>query len=315
MKNSQLSDLIFNVTASAIESRPAIHQASMVGLIREVVNCDAAWWGWSSFTGGRTVLVNSASYNLPKQFDAAVRAVAHIDPFIRHGRNLSHFSMAVTLDTAPVAPEYKAFADSFNIASILNGHCRLGGASPFHFFMSLYRKDAVATFSAIEVDDFRIVLRHLEQSLTLSLRTEINARAPMGGEASVVDVNGQIVHSSNGFKKAIAQEKLSKPQLAAVLKKLSKSTTQWTGKTITLTTEPYAEDLVLVRLSQPGKWDILSPREKSVAELYVSGLSMRAIATANRVSPNTVRNQLATIYKKTATRGKIALTHTLTRSS
>lgn len=314
MNNAQLSELILKLTDSAIGSSSIDHQSKMVSLIREVVQFDAAWWGWSSFTGGRTMLVNSASYNLPRSFDAAVRAVSHIDPFIRRGRNLPLFSMWLAPSTATVAPEYKAFAKSYNLGAMLNGHCRLESASSFHFFMSLYRMDPSSTFNADEVDDFRIILRHLEQSLSVSFHSEIKASAPVGGEAAIVDADGQIVHATSGFAKAMANEKLGKRQRNAILGRLPEKTTHWIGRSVTLTAERYTQDLALVRLSRPGAWDVLSPREKKVAELYLSGMSMRAIAALNRVSPNTIRNQLASIYKKTSTKGKLALSRALMRN-
>ncbi len=313
MNNDQLSELILKLTDSAIGSSSIDHQSKMVSLIREVVQFDAAWWGWSSFTAGRTMLVNSASYNLPRSFDAAVRAISKIDPFIRRGRNLPLFSMWLSPTMASVAPEYKAFAKSYNLGAILNGHCRLNSASSFHFFMSLYRTDVSSTFSTDEVDDFRIILRHLEQSFSVSMRSEIKASAPVGGEAAIVDADGQIVHATSGFAKAMASEKLGKRQRNAILGRLPTKTNHWIGQSVTLTSERYTQDLALVRLSQPGAWDVLSPREKVVAELYLSGMSMRAIASTNRVSPNTVRNQLASVYKKTSTKGKLALSRALVR--
>lgn len=57
--------------------------------------------------------------------------------------------------------------------------------------------------------------------------------------------------------------------------------------------------------------DRLSPRERKVAELYLSGLTMRQIATTNRVSPHTVRNQLAAIYRKIGVSGKLGLARAL----
>ena len=314
MHNTQLSELILKLTDSAIVSSSIDHQSKMVSLIREVVQFDAAWWGWSSFTGGRTRLVNSASYNLPRSFDAAVRAVSHIDPFIRRGRNLPLFSMQMSPSTASVAPEYKAFAKSYNVGAILNGHCRLESASSFHFFMSLYRTAESSIFNTDEVDDFRIILRHLEQSLSVSVRREIKATAPVGGEAAILDADGQIVHATSGFAKALATEKMGKRQRNTILGRLPEKTTHWIGQSVTLTTERYTQDLALVSLSQPGAWDVLAPREKKVAELYLAGMSMRAIAVANRVSPNTVRNQLASIYKKTSTKGKLALSQALMRN-
>ncbi|MDD9939873.1 MAG: response regulator transcription factor [Myxococcales bacterium] len=45
-------------------------------------------------------------------------------------------------------------------------------------------------------------------------------------------------------------------------------------------------------------WDALSAREREVAQGFVSGLSVRAIATKLGISENTVRNHLKSTYRK-----------------
>lgn len=52
MNASDFSDLILKLGASAVDSPPAEHQARMITLLGDVIGFDAAWYGWSSFTGG-----------------------------------------------------------------------------------------------------------------------------------------------------------------------------------------------------------------------------------------------------------------------
>ncbi|MEH7828590.1 helix-turn-helix transcriptional regulator [Gemmobacter denitrificans] len=306
----QLSDLVLRLMASAMESSVTEHQGRMVEFLRDAIPFDAAWWGWSNLSGGRLTIVRSTTHALPRSFESAVRAVMHIDPFVRHGRSLPVFSMTQDLATAVVDPAYRSFAEAFRLQAILNGHCRLGAGSSFNFFMSLYRHQG-AVFSQAEAADFRIILRHLEQSLSLSLRAEIRARAPQGGEAAVVDHEGQLVRASRGFLPALAAEGLAPRSRAAVLRRLGVGQGQWQGQGVVLKSEPYAEDLTVIRMERPGLWDLLAPQERRVAELVLSGLTMREIAASHRVSPHTVRNQLATIYRKTGAAGKMDLARRL----
>lgn len=310
MQSVALSELVLGLTASAMDATPTEHQGRMVGLLGEVTRFDAAWWGWSNFAGGRISLVQSATHNLSRSFESAFQSVSHLDPFIRHGRSLPVFSMALVPDQAAVAPEYRAFAQAFGLNAILNGHCRLGGFSDYNFFMSLYRFDR-SVFTPEEAHDFRIILRHLEQSLSLSLRADIRGRAPQGGEAALVDSNGQVVRASRGFVAALEAEGLPPRRQTTILHRLATGAGQWVGDTVALAAEPYAAALMLIRLARPGLWDRLAPQEQRVAELYLSGLTMREIAASFRVSPNTVRNQLAAIYRKTGSDGKLALARVL----
>lgn len=310
MLATNLSDLVIGLMASAIDSSVADHQGRMVEFLRDLIPFDAAWWGWSNFSGGRVTIVKSTTHALPRGFDSAVRAVAQVDPFVHRGRNLPVYSMRLSPGTAQVHPAFCSFAEAYRLNAILNGHCRLGEGSSFNFFMSLYRHGGTA-FSQEETTDFRMILRHLEQSLSLSLRTEIRARAPQGGEAAVVDSAGELVRASRGFLPALEAEGLAARARAALLRKLGSERRQWHGQHVVLQSEPYADELVLIRMAQPGLWGRLSAQERRVAELFVSGLTMREIAATFRVSPNTVRNQLASVYRKTGTAGKLDLARRL----
>lgn len=311
MDRADFSNLILALTASAMEASPVEHQAKMIGSLDSVARFDAAWWGWSSFAGGRVRIVNSATHNLPRSFESAVRAVSSHDPFIRHGRSLPVFALALTPDEAPTAREFRSFAQAFGLTQMLNGHCRLGGSATYNFFMSLYRREPGPPFTAEEVADFRLILRHLEQSLSLSLRAEIRGRTPQGGEAALIDMESHVVRTSRGFFEALAAEGLTSRRQATILRKLAASGGEWVGSSVRLTAEPYGPDLLLLRLARPGVWDRLALQERRVAELYLTGLTSREVATAQRVSLSTVRNQIASIYRKTGADGKLALARLL----
>ncbi|WP_435256669.1 helix-turn-helix transcriptional regulator [Thioclava sp. FR2] len=310
MLTTSLSDLVLRLMASAIDSSVADHQGRMVGFLRDLIPFDAAWWGWSNFTRGRVTIVKSSTHALSRSFESAVRAIAHVDPFVRRGRNLPVYAMQLSPGLAQVDPAFRSFCVAYRLNAILNGHCRLGEGSTFNFFMSLYRHEGAA-FTQEEVTDFRMILRHLEQSLSLSLRSEIRARAPQGGEAAVVDNAGELVRASRGFQPALEAEGLSQRAITALLRKLGAGATQWQGDSVVLQAEAYADDLVLIRMSRPGPWDQLAFQERRVTELYLSGLTMREIAATFRVSPHTIRNQLASVYRKTGTAGKLDLARLL----
>lgn len=310
MQAALLSDLVLRLTDSAMNSAVAEHQSRMVEFLQGITPFDMAWWGWSNFSRGRINLVRSVTHGLPRSFESAVRAVSHVDPFIRHGRNLPVFSMALSPADGPVSNEFRAFAAAYGLKSILNGHCRLREESKYNFFMSLYRREG-PDFTLQEAGDFRIILLHLEQSLSLSLRAEIRGRAPSGGEAALLDSSAEIVRASRGFHPALVAEGLQPRRLTAILRRLSLQPGNWTGAEVTLTSEPYADDLSLIRLSKPGLWDRLANQERKVAELYLSGLTMTEIAASFRVSPHTVRNQISAIYRKTGASGKLDLSRRL----
>ena len=307
MQLSDFSTLVLALTASAVEAGPKDHQLKLIDMLTDVVRFDAAWWGWSSFGSGRTTLVHTDVFDLPRSFESAFRAVAHVDPFIRHGRNLSVFAKTVSTTSPDLSQDYSNFLKAYTISAVLNGHCRLQGESEFNFFMSLYRRGDQPAFNDVETADFRIILRHLEQSLSLSLSAELRAQAPAGGEAALLAAGGVLVRATCGFRARLEAEGLSARDRATVLSDLSMQNGFWSGRTLMLTSQSYQRALRLVRLAPTDLTARLSPEERKVANLLVGGLSMRQIAERKGVSHNTVRNQVATIYRKTGASGKIDL--------
>jgi len=59
--------------------------------------------------------------------------------------------------------------------------------------------------------------------------------------------------------------------------------------------------------------DVLSPREMQIAELYVQGLDRRKIAQTLQTSENTVKNQIASIYRKLQATSRLDLARSIGR--
>ena len=307
MHISEFSDLVFRLTNSAIESRPGEHQKSQIEILRDSIQFDAAWWGWSNFSAGRIRLINTGSLGLARSFESAVRAVSHLDPLIQYGRNLTVFTKAIDVEKDDLPAEFKSCLDAYQITSIVNGHCRLQGETQFNFFLSLYIRSGHRKFSDSETSDLRIILRHIEQNLSLSLRAELRSLAPNDGEAAFVSVGGAIVRATRGFLANLSNEGLSRKEIADILADLSFGQRRWSGKNLTLEGSAYRRDLVLVRLATHDVLSRLSQKERAVADLLATGLTMREIAEKRGISHNTVRNQVASIYRKTGVKNRTML--------
>ena len=59
--------------------------------------------------------------------------------------------------------------------------------------------------------------------------------------------------------------------------------------------------------------ELLSARERQVAELYIQGLDRKKIAEMFQTSENTVKNQVASIYKKLQATNRLDLARRLGR--
>lgn len=307
MRISEFSDLVFRLTNSAIASRPGEHQESLIEILRDSIQFDAAWWGWSNLSAGRNCLINTGVLGLPQSFESAVRAVLHVDPLIQHGRKRTVFGKTVDIENDDLPVDFKRCFEAFRINSILNGHCRLQGETQFNFFLSLYTKSGDRKFLTREANDFSLILRHIEQNLSLSLRAELRSLAPRKGEAAFVSMGGAIVRATSGFLELLSHEGLRQSDISEILADLSFGQRRWEGTTLVLEGSDYRPDLTLIRLAPNSVLFTLSQEERNVAELLVRGLTMREIALKKGVSHNTVRNQVASIYRKTGAKNRTML--------
>lgn len=307
MHLEDFSDLILRLNSSAVELPPRAHQDNLIAMLGGFVGFSSAWWGWSNFAGGRVTLVNTATFRQSRGFESAFRAVSAQDPLIRHGRNLTLFAKSLETDQPGLQRDFRNFLLAFDIGSILNGHCRLGGVSEFNFFMSLYRARGQPPFTDAETASFRVILRHVEQSLSLSLRAELRSLAPTGGEAALLSSGGAIVRATRGFRPKLEQDGTTPAEIATLMTTMAARERIWTGRNVTLISRAYAPGLVLVQQAPVDLASRLSPAERRVAEMLLGGLNMRQIADRKQVSVNAVRNQVAAIYRKTGVRGKLEL--------
>ena len=297
MKIEEFSTLIFNLTNSAIGLNPDDHQAAQIEILQQAIPFDAAWWGWSSFSNGRNHVINTGQFNLPRSYDSAIRAVLHVDPLIKTARNLAIYGRTIDVEKADLPAEFRKALEAFQIRSILNGHCRLQGETDFNFFLSLYKRNAGSPFSESDSQTYRMVLRHIEQNLSLSLRAELRGLAPHDGEAAIISEGGAIVRATRGFQERLRAEG-RKYDLQSLLVDLSFGDSRWSGNRTVFESTRYKPGLMLVKLSSNMAMARLSPRERVVANALAKGRSMRQIAEDRGVSHNTVRNQVAAIYKK-----------------
>ena len=308
MNRYELSEFVLTLIDRANTHTPLRFQQFMVNLVREVTVFDAAWWGWSLFRGGKATIVHTNLSGLPREFETAVRAQLVNDPFVRTGRSLKLFTKSLSADEIESHTHFRALTDEFNVTQMLNGHCNVR-EGPFNFFMSLYRFGKSPAFSETENADFLAILRHLEQALSLSLQFDLATRVDSRSEWALIDHDGELFLSSSGFHAALAAT-LSRGQRPLTrLKEIARHDRLSGRHGSVFSRTRYSNELWLVSLQPHNPWKLLSPKERQIAELLSAGATSRAIAQKLGVSPNTVRNQTASIYRKMGVHNKVELTH------
>ena len=307
MNRYELSEFVLNLIDKANTHTPLRFQQHLVDLVRDVIVFDAAWWGWSLFQRGQISIIHTNLSGLPQEFEKAVRSHLFNDPFIRTGRSLKLFTKSLAVEDRSVPEDFQAFSRNFNLNQMLNGHCNVRDG-PFNFFMSLYRFGKTPAFSETEADDFRAILRHLEQGLSLSLQSDLNLRVDPHSHWALVDHDGELFLSSPGFAAALAAASHRGQKPVTRLRELAGQEHSSSHNGTVFSRVRYSKDLWIVVVQPQTPWRRLSATERQVAEMLVSGATARRIAEKMNVSVNTVRNQTTSIYRKLDVHNKVELT-------
>jgi DNA-binding CsgD family transcriptional regulator len=302
----ELSDFVLTLIDKANTHTPLRFQQFMIDLVRDVTVFDGAWWGWSLFRGGKISIVHTNLSGLPADYETAVRSQLVNDPFVRAGRSLKLFTKSMTVDDDGVYPYIRRLSDEFNVTQMLNGHCN-AREGPCNFFMSLYRFGKSPAFSETETADFLVILRHLEQALSLSLQLDLSARVDSHSEWALIGHDGELFLSSSGFSAALAATLQRGQKMATRLREIARQDRFSTRKGSVFSRSRYSGELWLVAVQPSSPWKILSPKERQIAEMLIAGATSRVIAAKLGVAQNTVRNQTASIYKKMGVHNKVEL--------
>lgn len=307
MDLKRFSDFVLKLTASTADATVTAYQEHMIYTLADLIDFDMAWWGWSSFTHERISLLNSGHYGLLSHFETDVRALIETDPFVQHGRKLKAYVMLLDPENDWVRSDYREFLKKYNIGAMMNGHCQLDESSDYNFFMSIYRKPGKSQFTTDDAETFRQVLYHLEQNLSLVLRGELTQWAGPLRAAALFDKEARIVRATRKFQSTLDREDLPTRKRSALLRKLSAEGGEWRGKTLILSCDDYSKGLRIIRAAEISPWELLSQQERVVAQYLREGKTAGEISEIIGVSQNTVRNQIASIYRKLDVNSKVQL--------
>ncbi|AUQ58658.1 Response regulator [Phaeobacter inhibens] len=306
MNRYDLSEFLLSLMNKANTHTPLHFQQYMIGLMRGITVFDSAWWGWSVFRGGKIAMVHTMVSGLPEGFEPKVKAHLVNDPFVRTGRSLKRYARSLSVEDAVTDPGFKVFAEEFDLTQMLNGHCKVR-EGPFNFFMSLYRHGQNPAFTDTETTDFLAILRHLEQALSMCLQLDLGLRVDPCNEWALLDHEGELFLCSSGFNSVVKDGLDPEQKPTAMLREFAGQAVATAPSGTTFSRVRYSDDLWLVSAQPVSPLNRLSPKERRVAELLIAGATMRVIAEESGVSVNTVRNQVASVYRKTGVHNKVEL--------
>jgi DNA-binding CsgD family transcriptional regulator len=184
-------------------------------------------------------------------------------------------------------------------------------------FIALGRVASAPRFGADERAGFELLAPHMMQAYTtrrvISTRGhQPHARPHADWTTAMVDIAGHVLHHDPEFFRLLEREwpAAEDARLAEPLRRLMTSHLgarfRHTGQHIVAEFSP-TRGLFLVSIRQRVSDDMLSERERRIAQQYSSGASYREIAEALQLSPSTVRAHLRTVFLKLGVRKKAHL--------
>jgi len=132
--------------------------------------------------------------------------------------------------------------------------------------------------------------------------------------AAIADARGVLCHATPGWEDILRAEWGAAVQPgrlpAPLLDWLRATDAPFIGRTL-LARRQIRKDLLFVRLRPLYPADLMTPRQREVAELMAQGLTHKQAAQHLGLSPATVRNQIQAIYDKLCVGNMAALIEAL----
>lgn len=270
--------------------------------LKPVLGFESAWYGWSRFEPGRTVVPASATVNLPGGFAKFWSTIESQDLVARAFREKR--TLIGTYDrTQPAQTDGMiALCERYHLrkwASAMHHNRRSRTA----FFVSIYRGDTRSRdWQPDELELLQCAVDHISLAMEVSTR---HACGTLGEQMLVVDAEGGL-HIANSESQAFLRgvwpgwrgEQLPKSLLRYVREP---GTFYIKGRGVVLSSSRVTLEnshLVALRLRETAKSDRLSPREAQVARALAAGATYKQAAAALGSAPATIRNQTQAIYTK-----------------
>jgi RNA polymerase sigma factor (sigma-70 family) len=289
------------------EAREDLGGAALLGwAARELsgrVGFDAAWIGWAEIAPGKVEIAGSTVFNLPDDYVSFWREISTEDLLAadvlasdRTSQPWAHYDR----DGARHTDGMIALADRYGLrklAVVTRPFCPMRP----QLFLSAYRAGAQARrLSGRELAFIACALDHLQGMLdragadpdgALRLLVDTEGRPLAGSRAALALWAGWSTARSESFDAFMAARGFDVVAGAAPLE--------------------HGHQVSELRLVRRRLIDRFSPRERQIVELIAEGMTHKQIARRLGISPSTVRNQTAQVYRKAGVSGRAALTRAI----
>ena len=315
-----LSTALLDLYEGAQNKHITVFPGYALEIIKKFVDFDTALIGLAKMgDDGQISPSYVVNYGEDAQINDEYLSVAPRDPVLK--RIFESPGKAVNLDvtkfiSGPAERDVRDFVQRrrhMHVLAIAPHYCPKHG----QLGLSLRRADAKWDYLSGEADALNLLMPHVRESFRVnralfSQQVALSSSEPIGGFC-IFDVSGVIVYHDTPFEHFMrggfpdyAGFKIPDHLLQNFLKNRHhhhdrhavghlRMQASWVGHFCFLSVRP------------PNKLDVLTPREKTVAQFYGTGLTYKEIGQELSISPATVRRHTEAIYGKLNVKNKADL--------
>lgn len=321
-EDAEVESLILELYRSASSTPLGRFQDCALRHLGAVVRFDAAWWGRATSDPPKILhvhLLNARECILDDYRDVQAHDFFRDAMLAEPGRSIS------MLDLMPRPeyighPLYTRYCRHHRVEDALGTILR-DEDTALSEFLTVWRFDARWPFSAIDRSRMQRVMPHLAESFRisrlLSLQEMVTADlSPVSGRAwSLIDGDaGCLVEASSEFVDLVreAWPEWRGASIPASLFKALGRRHELSIRSLKLRVDKVGDYLFLL-VRRRSVFDQLGGRERDVVRRFATARSYRDVAAQLGTSPVTVRNQVASVYRKLNIHSKTELVQMLAR--
>ena len=301
------SQLILDLHRASHDVPFRYFQGHALGLMKQVINFDSAWWGIASINPNlvHRIHLHNCDGGLPYIEQNFFREV-----LLRNPGTTINLSDLMSRDAYVQTELYQAVGRHHKIEWVL-GTLLLEPVSSLFEFITLWRHDPDKPFDEKERVMKELLTPHLVEAHRNSRLHHILEGGVIHGMAwAVADYRAYLHEVSSAFVSRIQAEWpewagscLPEPLLNCLSDRCS-----FQGRNVVVEISPI-EGFYFLEARSLRAFERLAPREREVAESYAQGRTYAEIAAALSLSPATVRNHIAHCFKKLGVTNKSELIH------
>ncbi|WP_286193542.1 helix-turn-helix transcriptional regulator [Tropicibacter sp. R16_0] len=302
---SALSDFLLKLQDNSRHLDVAPLVADAVSDLADILGFDSAWYGWAQLDPQETVIHANMSLNLPASYYESWQAMADqdvlVEQFLEDPTGVPTYDRSGNVQTDGM----EHLADTFGLKKMATAMCiRPGRAASF--YLSAYRCGQTAPAWDLEDREFlQCAVNNISQSARSAAAKELSSGS--GASASAyVSRRGNIVVGL-----AEMHERFGHLWSRRGHDRLPRLLMDYIGaagehllpeEDLVIKCEPglgpHGMDWRKLSIRPMNKLDVLTPREREVAQALAQGKTHKMVAIDLGTSPSTVRNQTQAIYGK-----------------